>query len=70
MVERAGRQAKLAFKAHPHVLRRRLPLCLGHKGHDSAPCEPTSATETFSILSRTPSYRAVKTSLTRQLANE
>jgi integrase len=35
MVERAGRAAKLAFKAHPHMLRHATGYALANKGHDT-----------------------------------
>lgn len=35
MVERAGRKAKLAFKAHPHMLRHACGFTLANKGHDT-----------------------------------
>jgi integrase len=35
MVERAGVQAKLAFKAHPHMLRHACGFALASKGHDT-----------------------------------
>jgi site-specific recombinase XerD len=35
MVERAGRDAKLAFKAHPHMLRHACGYALASKGHDT-----------------------------------
>ena len=35
MVERAGREAKLAFKAHPHMLRHACGYALANKGHDT-----------------------------------
>ncbi len=35
MVERAGREAKLAFKAHPHMLRHACGFALANKGHDT-----------------------------------
>jgi integrase len=35
MVERAGREAKLAFKAHPHMLRHTCGYALANKGHDT-----------------------------------
>lgn len=35
MVERAGRAAKLAFKAHPHMLRHSCGFALANKGHDT-----------------------------------
>jgi integrase len=33
MVKRAGRRAKLAFKAHPHMLRHVCGYALANKGH-------------------------------------
>jgi hypothetical protein len=33
--ERAGREAKLAFKAHPHMLRHACGYALANKGHDT-----------------------------------
>ena len=35
MVERAGREATLAFKAHPHMLRHACGYALANKGHDT-----------------------------------
>ncbi len=35
MIERAGRVAKLAFKAHPHMLRHACGYALANKGHDT-----------------------------------
>jgi integrase len=35
MVERAGRKAKLPFKAHPHMLRHACGYALANKGHDT-----------------------------------
>lgn len=35
MVERAGIEAKLAFKAHPHMLRHACGFALANKGHDT-----------------------------------
>ena len=35
MVERAGVEAKLAFKAHPHMLRHACGFALANKGHDT-----------------------------------
>jgi integrase len=35
MVERAGIHAKLAFKAHPHMLRHACGYALANKGHDT-----------------------------------
>jgi len=35
MVERAGKVAKLAFKAHPHMLRHACGYALANRGHDT-----------------------------------
>ncbi len=35
MVERSGREAKLTFKAHPHMLRHACGYTLANKGHDT-----------------------------------
>ena len=35
MVERAGSEAKLGFKAHPHMLRHACGFALANKGHDT-----------------------------------
>jgi integrase len=35
MMERAGVQAKLGFKAHPHMLRHACGFALANKGHDT-----------------------------------
>jgi integrase len=35
MVERAGREAKLGFKAHPHMLRHACGYALANKGNDT-----------------------------------
>jgi site-specific recombinase XerD len=35
MIERAGRAAKLAFKAHAHMLRHACGYALANKGHDT-----------------------------------
>jgi type 1 fimbriae regulatory protein FimB/type 1 fimbriae regulatory protein FimE len=35
MVERAGNEAKLGFKAHPHMLRHACGYALANKGHDT-----------------------------------
>jgi len=35
MVERTGREAKLGFKAHPHMLRHACGYALANKGHDT-----------------------------------
>ena len=35
MIERAGRIAKLSFKAHPHMLRHACGYALANRGHDT-----------------------------------
>jgi site-specific recombinase XerD len=35
MVQRAGTEAKLGFKAHPHTLRHACGYALANKGHDT-----------------------------------
>ena len=35
MVERAGDEVKLGFKAHPHMLRHACGYALANKGHDT-----------------------------------
>ena len=35
MVEREGREAKLSFKAHPHMLRHARGYASAKKGHDT-----------------------------------
>lgn len=35
MIERAGKQAKLGFKAHPHMLRHACGYALANRGHDT-----------------------------------
>jgi site-specific recombinase XerD len=35
MVERASSEAKLGFKAHPHMLRHACGYALANKGHDT-----------------------------------
>ena len=35
MVERAGSEARLGFKAHPHLLRHACGYALANKGHDT-----------------------------------
>jgi site-specific recombinase XerD len=35
MVERAGAEARLGFKAHPHMLRHACDYALANKGHDT-----------------------------------
>ena len=47
MVERAGVEAKLGFKAHPHMLRHACGVALANKGRDTRGCRLTSATATI-----------------------
>ena len=35
MIERAGAEARLGFKAHPHMLRHACGYALANKGHDT-----------------------------------
>lgn len=35
MVERAGIEAKLGFKAHPHMFRHACGYALANRGHDT-----------------------------------
>ena len=35
MIERAGSEARLGFKAHPHMLRHACGYALANKGHDT-----------------------------------
>jgi site-specific recombinase XerD len=35
MIQRAGSEAKLGFKAHPHMLRHGCGYALANKGHDT-----------------------------------
>jgi site-specific recombinase XerD len=35
MIERVGREAKLALKVHPHMLRHACGYALANKGHDT-----------------------------------
>ncbi len=39
MVERAGCEAKLGFKAHPHMLRHACGYALANKSHDTGPLQ-------------------------------
>ena len=57
MVERAGVEAKLAFKVHPHMLRHACGYALANKGHDTRRYRPILATATFSTRLGTPSCR-------------
>ncbi len=57
IVERAGIEAKLGFKAHPHMLRHACGYALANNGHDTRALQPISATRTLSTRSDTPSWR-------------
>ena len=59
MVERAGAEAKLGFKAHPHMLRHACGFALANKGTIPGRCRPISATRTFSTRCATPSCRPI-----------
>ena len=52
MVERAGAEAKLAFKAHPHMLRHACGYKLANDGHDTRALQPISVTRIFSTRVR------------------
>ena len=65
IVERAGTEARLGFKAHPHMLRHACGFALANKGHDTRALQGlTSATRTSSTPSATQNCRghALKTS--------
>ena len=49
MVERAGSEAKLGFKAHPHMLRHACGYALANRGHDTRALQAISGTATSSI---------------------
>src|ERR1700729_22933 len=51
MVERAGSEAKLGFKAHPHMLRHACGYALANRGHDTRACRRISGTATSNIRS-------------------
>jgi hypothetical protein len=57
MVERAGTEAKLGFKAHPHMLRHATGLSSLMTATPRGHCKPTSATRTSSTPCATPNYR-------------
>gem|GEM_PF-5985288 len=57
MVERAGVEAKLGFKAHPHMLRHACGFALVTKATIPGRCRLTSATATSSTPCDTPSCR-------------
>jgi integrase len=54
MVERAGVEAKFAFKAHPHMLRHACGYALANKGHTREPCRLISVTRTSNTRCATP----------------
>ena len=56
MVERAGAEANLGFKVHPHMLRHACGFALASKGHDTRAL-PTSAIRIFSTPCATRSCR-------------
>jgi hypothetical protein len=56
MLDKAGVEAKLGFKPHPHMQRHACGFALANKGHDTRVCRPISVTKTFSTL-RTPNWR-------------
>ena len=49
MIERAGIEAKLGFKAHPHMLRHACGFALANKGHDTRAWKLTLAIGISSI---------------------
>jgi site-specific recombinase XerD len=57
MVERAGSEAKLAFKAHPHMLRHACGYALANKGHDTRALQAYLWHRNIQHTSVTPSYR-------------
>ena len=57
MVERAGAEAKLGFKAHPHMLGTPAATRWPTRGTTRAPCRLTSGTGTSSTRCATPSCR-------------
>lgn len=57
MVERAGAEARLGFKAHPHMLRHACGYRSRTRGTTPARCKLTWGTGTFSTLSAIPNYR-------------
>src|SRR5579863_1781080 len=57
MVERAGVEAKLGFKAHPHMLRHACGYALANKGHDTRALQAYSVTATSNIRCAILSYR-------------
>src|SRR5262249_32938654 len=57
MIERAGIEAKFAFKAHPHMLRHACGFKLANDGHDTRALQAYLGHKTFSIPCATRSYR-------------
>jgi integrase len=43
LLARAGEEAKIGFKVHPHMLRHACGYALATKGIDTGPCRPISA---------------------------
>ena len=56
MMERAGFEAGLPFKCHPHMLRHACGFALANKGHDTRALQAYPATRTFNT-SGTPRCR-------------
>jgi integrase len=55
MVERAGTEAKLGFKAHPHMLRHACGYALANRGHDTRALQAYSGIRTFNTRCAIPS---------------
>lgn len=56
MVERTGRAAKLAFKAHPHMLKHTCGYALANKGHDTRALASLPRTQNIQHTVGTRSY--------------
>jgi site-specific recombinase XerC len=59
MVERAGIEAKLGFKAHPHMLRHACGFALANKGHDTRALQASWVTAISSTLCAIPSCHPI-----------
>ena len=57
MIERAGTEAELGFKAHPHMLRHACGYALANKGMIRGRCKLTWVTRIFSTRSGTRNCR-------------
>jgi hypothetical protein len=57
MVERAGVEAKLGFKVHPHMLRHACGYALANRGHDTRALQAYWVTKISSTRCATPSCR-------------